>query len=258
MAPGTLGTGASGQTMIVTCAQERTTVWTVEVLFIIAVVLLIGAGIYFGYLAAKKRREAMQALAQELGWRFSPERDSSHDDEYSHFEIFRRGHGRVAFNTLFGNLEIDGRRFRAKAGDFRYKVTSSSGKSQTTSTYTFSYLIVHLPFRNMPDLLIRPEGIFDKIAGAFGFDDIDFESEEFSRRFHVKSADRRFAYDVLHPRMMDYLLRVSAPLIDIEQGRCCLSNGRARWKPEDFHNSIRFLREFFDLWPDHLTAQLES
>ena len=224
-------------------------------LLIFAFIALVAAAIYYSWLAAKKRREAMQALAQELGWRFYQGHDSSQDDEYSHFEIFRKGHSRSAFNTLTGRLEIDGRSFPAKAGDFRYRVTSSSGKS---TTYRFSYLILHLPFANTPELLIRREGLFDKIAGAFGFDDIDFESEEFSRRFHVKSSDKRFAYDVVHPRMMEFLLDTNAPMIDIEQGRCCLSNGSRRWKPEDFRNSIRFLREFFDLWPDHLTASLET
>ena len=245
-----------------TGGQEHTTVCAVQpalfVAFIIGAMILIGVVAYFGHLAAKKRREAMQVLAHDLGWRFLPERDPYHDEEYAHFEIFRKGHGRAAFNTLVGSVQIDERSFPAKAGDFRYRVTSGSGKNRRTSTYTFSYLIFHLPFVNTPDLLIRPEGIFDKLAGVFGFDDIDFESEEFSRRFHVKSSDRRFAYDVIHPRMMEYLLDVDAPLIDIERGRCCLSNGSARWKPEDFRNSIRFLREFFDLWPNHLAAQLES
>jgi len=227
------------------------------VLIVVAFVLLIVGGIFLGHLAAKKRREEMQALAAELGWRFYPDKDSSHDEEYAHFEIFRRGHSRVAFNTLIGSVEIDGRQIYTKAGDFRYRVTRGSGKNRRTSTYTFSYLIFHLPFTT-PTLVIRPEGLFDKIAGAFGFDDIDFESEAFSRRFHVKSSDRRFAYDVVHPRMMEFLMNVKAPLIDVEHGRCCLSNGRARWRPEDFKGSLRFLSEFVDLWPDHLTAQLES
>ena len=217
----------------------------------IAVYIIVGvalfAGIaYLSYLSAKKRREALQALANELGWRFHPDKDTSHDEEYAHFDIFSKGHSRVAFNTLTGSLEIDGRHFGAKAGDFRYRITSGSGKNRRTSTHTFSYLIFHLPFRT-PNLVIRPEGIFDKLAGAFGFDDIDFESEQFSRKFHVKSSDRRFAYDVIHPRMIEYLLGVRAPLIDIEHGRCCLSNGRAHWRPEDFKSSLRFLRQFFEL-----------
>jgi len=219
--------------------------------------ILLGLVAYLSWLAEKKRREALAALARVLGWSFHPDRDPYHDEEYEHFEIFRKGHSRHAFNTLVGNVEIDGRRYPAKAGDFRYKVTSGSGKNRRTSTYTFSYLIFHLPFQNTPNLLIRPEGMLDKLAGVFGFDDIDFESEEFSRRFHVQSSDRRFAYDVIHPRMMEFLLDVEAPIIDIENGRCCLSNGSARWKPEGFHHSIRFLQRFFDLWPDHLTAELE-
>ena len=64
-----------------------------------------------------------------------------------------------------------------------------SGKSTQTHTYRFSYLIAHVPFAGVPALLNRREGMFDKIAGAFGFDDIDYESAEFSRRFQVKSAD---------------------------------------------------------------------
>ena len=58
----------------------------------------------------------------------------------------------------------------------------------------------------LPDLFIRREGIFDSVKRAFGFDDIDFESAEFSKRFFVKSSDKRFAYDVIHPKMMEFLL----------------------------------------------------
>ena len=111
-------------------------------------------------------------------------------------------------------------------GDFTYKVTTSSGKSTTTTTYRFSYLILHMPWSGVPDLLIRREGMFDKIAGVLGFDDIDFESAQFSRRFHVSSTDKRFAYDVIDPRMMEFLLKGDPPTVDIENTRCCISDGR--------------------------------
>src|SRR5688572_14601020 len=157
--------------------------------------LLIGGAIAVGvlaHLANRKRQEELAALARELGWQFNPGKDKSHDEEYAHFEIFRRGHSRAAYNTLSGALVIDGRRYPAKMGDFTYQVTQHTGKSTSTQTYRFSYLIVHLPFGQVPALLIRREGIFDKLAGALGFDDIDFESAEFSKKFHVKSDDKRF------------------------------------------------------------------
>ncbi|MHC4273032.1 MAG: hypothetical protein ACYSUR_05125, partial [Planctomycetota bacterium] len=208
----------------------------------------------FSWVAAKKRREALAAVAARLGWRFSPRRDSYHDDEYAHFEIFRRGSRRAAYNTLTGDVEIDGRSFPAKMGDFKYTV--STGKN--SHTYHFSYVILHLPYAGVPDLLIRREGVFDKIAGSFGFDDIDFESAEFSRRFCVKSPEKKFAYDVVHPRMIEFLLAGTPGAIDIECDRCCLSDGRRRWSPEQFEQQVAWLRQFFDHWPDHVKATFEG
>jgi hypothetical protein len=227
----------------------------VEFLLVVLFVALGIAAIWAAIRAAHWRREAMAALAARLGWHFDPREDRDHDDEYAHFEIFRRGSSRRAYNTLSGHLEIDGRTFPAKAGDFSYAVTSSNGKTTTTTTHRFSYLILHLPLQ-APDLLIRREGLFDKLAAFFGFDDIDFESAEFSRRYCVKSKDRRFAYDVVHPRMIEFLLAHEAPSIDIENGRLCLSDGSSTWKPEQFERQLAFARQFFDLWPEHLLAEI--
>ncbi len=214
-----------------------------KVILIIAGIALVCVIGYFAWLAEKKRREAMAALAQRLGWRFDPGRDRDHDDQYAHFEIFRRGHSRAAHNTLAGEVEIDGRQCPAKMGDFTYKVTRHTGKSTSTRTYRFSYLIIHLPFVGAPSVLIRREGMFDKLTDAFGFDDIDFESAEFSRRFHVKSSDKRFAYDVIHPRMMEFLMTDDKRAIDIENGRCCVSDGRRRWEAQEFEDRLRWIRQ---------------
>ena len=142
-------------------------------------------------------------------------------------------------------------------GDFVYKITRNTGKSRSTRTYRFSYLIVHLPFGDVPDLLIRREGLWDKLTDAFGFDDIDFESVEFSRRFHVASSDKKFAYAVIHPGMMEFMLSSDATAVDIEHGRCCLSDGRKRWDPARFEQTINWVRQFFELWPAHVMDRLE-
>lgn len=229
-----------------------------QILLIAAGIALVGAFGYLAWLAEKKRREAMAALAARLGWSFDPSPDRDHDDQYAHFEIFRRGHSRVARNTLTGEMDVAGQRCRAKMGDFRYKVTRHSGKSTSTQAYSFSYLIVHLPWADVPDLLVRREGMFDKIAGVLGFDDIDFESAEFSRRFLVKSPDKRFAYDIIHPRMMEFLLEAKPPGIDIERDRCCLMDGHKRWSPDGFRRAVEWARAFFALWPEHVTTQLRE
>ena len=217
---------------------------------------LIIAGIVIGAIQAQKRREAMLLLARDLGLTFYPGRDHTHDDEYAHFEIFRRGHSRAAFNTLTGHLKIAEQNIPVKAGDFTYKVTSGSGKDRKTTTYHFSYLIAHLPYPTIPDLLIRPENVFDKIAGVFSDRDIDFESEEFSRRFMVAGPDRKFAYDICHPRMIEFLLQTSPPAIDIEHARLCLADGSRLWKPEQFRWAADFLNQFLSRWPEHVVKDL--
>lgn len=220
--------------------------------------IVVGALAYVSYLQRKRRREELSALARELGWRFVPDRDYSHDEQYAQFEVFRRGRSRCAYNTLLGEIEVAERLFPVKMGDFRYKVTSGSGKNRRTRTYRFSYLIVQVPLGPLPSLLIRGEGVFDKLAGAFGFDDIDFESAEFSRQFHVTSDDKRFAYDMLHPQMMEFLLQTEPPMIDMEHVHCCLSDKSKRWKAVKFRHMLDWWQRFFQLWPDHVVRDLES
>ena len=227
------------------------------VVFFIVAAVVIGALAYVSYQQQKRRREELARLAQHLGWHFSPDRDSAHDDQYANFEIFRRGHSRYAYNTLTGEITVEGQSCHVKMGDYHYKITSGSGKNRNTRTYNFSYVILHVPLQPFPNLLIRPEGLFDKLAGSFGFDDIDFESAEFSRQFYVTSSDKRFAYDILHPRMMEFLLETQPPAIDLEDGRCCLSDGSRRWDTQQFRERLQWLERFFELWPRHVVRELQ-
>ncbi|GIK17906.1 MAG: hypothetical protein DYG93_08205 [Leptolyngbya sp. PLA2] len=225
-----------------------------EAVFAVLGVLVLIAIVWAVHFASVRRREALAALADRLGLRFDARRDRRHDDEYSHFEVFRQGHSRAAYNTISGTITLVGRECRIKTGDFTYTV--NHGKSSTA--FNLSYLILHLPFEAAPDLLIRREGVFDKLAGAFGFPDINFESSEFSRRFHVRCRDRKFAYDVVTPRMMEFLLATDPGVIDIERARLCMTDGTRRWTPEEFESRIRWVGDFLARWPEHVTAALEA
>ncbi len=210
---------------------------------------------YVQWRIEKARTEKIAAYARERGFRFAPEKTSSAPN----FAIFERGHSRAAFNTMRFTLELRGRSCDAQAGDFRYKVTSGSGKNRRTTTYHFSYLCLAQPFAGAPELSIRREGFLDKIADALGFDDIDFESEEFSRKFRVKSADKKFAFDVIHPRMIEFLMRAPSEALALAHGECAYSDGAgSRWEPREFDAAVAFVREFFELWPEHLTARLDA
>ncbi|MGZ4447307.1 MAG: DUF3137 domain-containing protein [Nocardioides sp.] len=166
------------------------------------VVLLVGV---LGYLSAKKRREAFAALAAQRGWTYT-ERDDRWCEAFSG-SPFGQGHNRQARNVLGG--EFDQRRFTAF--DYVYYTTETSTDSQGhTSTHeqSHTYGVVALDCgAAFPSLHVSPEGVFGRMIGRLTNRDIELESEDFNRAFTVTCPDRKLASDVLHPRMMEYLLQ---------------------------------------------------
>ncbi len=215
---------------------------------------------YFSGRASERRRAELAGVAHELGWRFDPSFKSGRGPPYSYFSAFSMGDFNVkAYNTIEGPLEIGDRVFPVTAGDFTTTVIRKS-----SSRYRFSYLLLQVPFRQLPDLVIRPEGLVDRIGAAIGFEDIDFESAEFSRRFHVSGSDKRFAYDVIHARMMEFLLARRPPQINLSRGYFCIvepywsmRHGQQLkpWTPAAIGSRLELAQRFFDLWPEHLISE---
>ena len=228
----------------------------VSIFLVVLALVLVAA--HYGNKAEQARIAALRAIAEAHGWGFDASADTGHDGAYSQFGVFRQGHSRKAQNTIAGEHSINGTAHRIKMGDYLYKVTSSNGKTTTTTTYRLSYLIIHLPYAGVPNLLIRPENLFDKIGAAMGFDDIDFESAQFSKKFLVKSADKRFAYDVITPRMMEFLMESPKRSVDLQRGVICIIDGVRRWKPEEFVPRLDWVSEFLELWPVHVLREFEG
>jgi hypothetical protein len=140
----------------------------------------------------------LEALAKKLGFNnFSPERDYDFVQDWNFLGCFAEGEDRYTFNILEGTYH-DQQLFI-----FDYHYAINSGKNKTDNYLTMLMLVVKQGF---PKLTIRPENLLSKIGGAFDAENIKFESAEFSKAFHVRSADKKFAYDVCNPQMIDYLL----------------------------------------------------
>ncbi len=166
--------------------------------FVIVVIAMI-----VGFFEERKRREALAALAARLGLEFSRGRLRKFDRRYPNYGFLRKGSNRYAENVIHGQMG----EFGVETFDYHYETYSTDAEGNTsTDHHRFSVLLLEAPFP-LARLAIRPEGLLDKVSAAFGWDDINFESAEFSRKFHVSADDRRWAYDVLHPRTIDHLLR---------------------------------------------------
>jgi hypothetical protein len=195
-----------------------------------------------GYISSLKRREAMAAVAAKLGLQFMPHKDRYMARRYNFLDKLRRGSNRYAYNVLSGKYK----EHEVLIFDYHYK----TGSGKNTHHYYFSFFILQLPV-SFQELIIGPEGIFSKIAQAVGYDDVDFESHEFSRKFCVRSRDKKFAYDVCNARMIEYLLSNTDLSIEVEE-RALATSFNSRLAPEKIEPNLDRLVTVRSLLPDYL------
>ncbi len=217
------------------------------IVFILAVVALIW---WIGHQAAKKRRDAMRLVADQLELRFSSDEDYSLDERYPFLNKLCQGDDRYGFNILSGQH----RGHAVAVFDYHYETYSTDNKgNRQTHHHYFSFFILHFS-ESFPELLISREGWFSKFTQFLGFDDIDFESAEFSRRFLVKSRDKKFAYDICHARMIEYLLENRDLSIEIEH-HCLTLFFERRLQPEQIRPNLDRLVTIREMFPDYLMVQ---
>lgn len=224
-----------------------------NVLIIIAVVAVIAAGIYISLWMAAKRRKELTDWGTAHGLNFSPAKDASMESRFPAFNCLRTGDHRYAYNILTGKWSD--REFLSF--DYHYEThTQSSKGGRQTQHHHFSAVVLSSPVPLKP-LFIRPEGLFDKLAGFFGFEDINFESAEFSRKFHVKSPDKKWAYDVIHQRTMEFMLGM--PKFNLQfEGHSAIAWRRSKFKTQDFEQAAEMIKGILDRLPEYLVQQQMS
>ena len=216
-----------------------------EPLIIVGFIAIAAVAAVLGYLSSLKRREAMVAVAAKLGLHFAPDKNRTLARRYEFLDKLHVGADRYAYNILSGDYQGHS----VTLFDYHYR----TGSGKDTHHHYISFFILQLPAA-FPELVIGPEGFFSKIAQAVGYDDIDFESHEFSRRFCVRSRDKKFAYDVCNARMIEYLLSNTDLAIEIEGGELGISFD-SRLSPERIELNLNRLVTVRSLLPDYLFSR---
>jgi hypothetical protein len=215
-------------------------------LLFIAIAILVIVGIVYAFMKARQRREAMARLAAELDLKFYAADPWDLPVRYGHMDLFQTGHSRRASNVLAG--QVDGRDVVA----FDYQYTTGSGKN--SHTYYCQAAVFEMPIV-APRLWLRRENIFDKIASWVGHDDLNFESAEFSGRYHVKCQVPKFAYDIFHNRLIEYLLACgNAPAMEMN-GPLLLLYESGSGGPDHVRRLIEIGREMMRSIPDYVRRE---
>jgi hypothetical protein len=215
--------------------------------FLLVVAGLAALGVV-AFRAEEKRQRQLRHWARARGLARGTGLEHAWDERYPGQSVFRRGRSRKVALLLGG--EVDG--LPVTAMDYRF--VTGSGKNRTT--HHRAVVIVETGFPTIR-LEIRREHVFDRVGEFLGHDDIDFESAEFSRTFHVSSPDRKWAYDVIHARTMEYLLTAPPFAVTFGFGEVAvIRNGRLN--AQDAEAALLMARRLIELVPDYVIAQMRG
>jgi Protein of unknown function (DUF3137) len=169
------------------------------VLIVIGAVIVAIVVIYFQWQANKKKVAELTAAAAERGWKYDRE-DRGRVHRFKGTP-FGEGRNRMARHILLGPYR--GRTMLAF--EYSYQELEGSGDRRRTKTYRFTVVGIGIPSPR-PTLEITREGWGRKLLGMVGVRDLQLESEDFNKTFHIRAENDKFAYDILHPRMMEWML----------------------------------------------------
>lgn len=190
----------------------------------------------------QRRLEEFRTAARQFGFHYSA-RDLDGLLQLP-FPLFERGDGRKVEHVLAG--EWQGLEVRAFDYEYWEEHRDAEGHRSKT-TYRFSCAVTWIEAL-CPPLAVSRENLLTRAAGAVGLGDIEMESEAFNRSFHVRSGDRRFAYEFLDARMMQALLGARDSFNYEAAGRGLLVYG-PRVKPLGIIPLVGTLKAFHDQVP---------
>jgi hypothetical protein len=178
-------------------------------LFLVVPFLVVGLIIYFASRYERKRTEALQLVANEIGLPFYPQGDDELIDRLRKLFLFSQGHGQKTTNMLHG-MSND---VEMAILDYQYSV--GSGKNKQTLKQSVVYFRSEL--LRLPHFALRPEGFFHRLGGVFGFQDIDFDTHpQFSKMYLLRGSDEPAIRSFFNSDLLSYL--ETQPKICVEGG----------------------------------------
>lgn len=128
--------------------------------------------------AASKRRKALQALAESLGFTYQASADPSILRLLPPFQLFSAGRAQRVDNLLEGSTES------TQVQIFDWQYTTGGGKN--TVRHKTTVVIIHAQDLDLTSFYCRPENLLDWVGLTFDGKDIDFDDRPlFSKKFHL-------------------------------------------------------------------------
>jgi len=238
----------------------------VEILLIPVAIIAAVAVIALYFLrssALQKRQAELFLISQKNGWVFSIDDPDCMPIKYGYFECMQSDFDVRAGNVISGVVE--GYSFnvfdvtywqpREIEGDL-IGLNNINYRLPDKKVREFTCIVIETNLAFYP-LVIRPETMIDKFADKFVGEDIDFESEEFSRSFYVRCADKKFAYDIVNPRTMDMMIKHKGWTVNLAANSLLVTPNKLL-PAQGYATAVDFAIRFAEAIPEYITDQIRQ
>ena len=161
-------------------------------------IVMIIAVFYVVFVREKKRTGRLEVTVAEMGLEFQPLGDPQLLARLDGFPLMNIGRRQELKNLVVGDTSQG----QLALFDFRY--ITGHGKHQKTRRQTVIAMEA-AELGQLPAFNMRPEGFWDKVGGAFGMQDVDFdEHEDFSSKFLLKGEDEEAVRALMDRELLDF------------------------------------------------------
>ena len=211
------------------------------IVVIVGIAVFVVGALVAGHMMEKQRRDAFAQAADSLGLSFSAEGSSTFFSHMEHFPLFDKGHSKKLRNLIQAETE------EVRISIFDYKYTTGSGKNQSTHHQTVVSLESQL--FNIPTFKMRPEGMFDKVGSALGFQDIDFDTHpDFSNQFVLQGPDEDRIRKFFDGKLLTFFEGMRGLCVETKShGALIFYRNRKRTKPEEIRTKLEEAYRIFNM-----------
>ena len=205
--------------------------------FIIALVVIFVLIRYY----SGKRAEALRQLAQTMNFTFSPKGDATLLAALSGFHLFSQGQSRKYSNVLSGKYHG----ISIMILDYQY----TTGGGEDAHTWRQTVLAIESDKLLLPNFVLRPEGLFDKIGNVFGYKDIDYELyPKFSKQYFLRGKNTQSVRNIFSDSTIQYYEQHPGLSTEGEGNRFICYNGSKVVSVDQIQNFMQQGYELFELF----------
>lgn len=169
-------------------------------LLVVAVLALFAALFWWAKVLERRRAEAFAAFAASRGLAFTPEPREPARAGLPPLPVLTRGQRNRVRNVLKG-----------KSGDGEFALFDASyetGSHKNRQTHRHTVALFRLDRTAMPAFELSPENLLVRIASAFGYQDIDFDSwPTFSKSYLLRGREEMAVRALFGPPLLQYFER---------------------------------------------------